>query len=113
MSKKQKDIKGIVYSTNPDFKYEIEQESEAETLPPQQQNLYVSIDRKQRAGKSVTIVEGFIGSNEDLEVLGKELKNKCGTGGAVKDGCIMIQGELKEKIYDLLIAKKYKVKKKG
>jgi len=113
MSKKPKDIKGVVYSTNPDYKYEIEQESEAETLPPQQQNLYVSIDRKQRAGKSVTIVEGFIGSNEDLELLGKELKNKCGTGGAVKEGYIMIQGDLKEKIFELLIAKKYKVKKKG
>ena len=102
---------GNLYSLAPSLLPE--QEAEAVTLAAAQQNLYVSIDRKQRAGKSVTLIEGFIGSTEDLEILGKELKNKCGTGGAVKDGCIMIQGELKEKIYDLLIAKKYKVKKKG
>ena len=113
MSKKNTNKTGVVYSTDPNFKYEFEQEAEAVTLAAAQQNLYVSIDRKQRAGKSVTLIEGFIGSTEDLEILGKELKNKCGTGGAVKDGCIMIQGELKEKIYDLLIAKKYKVKKKN
>ena len=113
MSKKNKDKTGVVYSTDPNFKYEFEQDSVVITLPPQQQNLYVSIDRKQRAGKSVTLIEGFIGSTEDLELLGKELKNKCGTGGAVKDACIVIQGELKDKIFDLLIAKKYKVKKKG
>ena len=113
MGQKNKSKSNIVYSTNPEFAFEQEPEESMQTLPPQQQNLYVSIDRKQRAGKSVTLIEGFIGSTKDLEILGKELKNKCGTGGAVKDGCIMIQGELKEKIYDLLIAKKYKVKKKG
>jgi translation initiation factor 1 len=73
----------------------------------------VSIDKKQRAGKAVTLVEGFIGTNDDLEILGKELKNKCGAGGAVKDGTILVQGDMKEKIFELLIAKKYKVKKKG
>ncbi len=112
-SKKNNQKLGIVFSTNPDFTYEYEKEHEPETLPPPQQNLYVSIDRKQRAGKAVTLVEGFIGTQDDLDLLGKELKNKCGAGGAVKDGTILIQGDMKEKIFELLIAKKYKVKKKG
>jgi translation initiation factor 1 len=80
---------------------------------PEKQNLYVYIDRKQRAGKSVTIVEGFTGKTDDLEALGKILKNKCGCGGSVKDGLILIQGELKDKVFDLLVQMKYKVKKKG
>lgn len=112
MSKKTKDKIGIVYSTDPDFKYETDDE-DLETLVPEKQNLYVYIDRKQRAGKSVTIVEGFIGKTEDLEALGKILKNKCGCGGSVKDGLILIQGELKDKVFDLLVQMKYKVKKKG
>ena len=112
-SKKNNQKLGIVFSTNPDFTYEYEKEHEPETLAPPQQNLYVSIDKKQRAGKAVTLVEGFIGTNDDLEILGKELKNKCGAGGAVKDGTILVQGDMKEKIVELLIAKKYKVKKKG
>jgi translation initiation factor 1 len=112
VSKKTKDKIGIVYSTDPDFKYETDDE-DLETLVPEKQNLYVYIDRKQRAGKSVTIVEGFIGKTEDLEALGKILKNKCGCGGSVKDGLILIQGELKDKVFDLLVQMKYKVKKKG
>ncbi len=112
MSKKTKDKIGIVYSTDPDFKYETDDE-DIETLVPEKQNLYVYIDRKQRAGKSVTIVEGFTGKTDDLEALGKILKNKCGCGGSVKDGLILIQGELKDKVFDLLVQMKYKVKKKG
>jgi translation initiation factor 1 len=112
VSKKTKDKIGIVYSTDPDFKYETDDE-DIETLVPEKQNLYVYIDRKQRAGKSVTIVEGFTGKTDDLEALGKILKNKCGCGGSVKDGLILIQGELKDKVFDLLVQMKYKVKKKG
>jgi translation initiation factor 1 len=112
VSKKTKDKIGIVYSTDPDFKYETDNE-DIETLVPEKQNLYVYIDRKQRAGKSVTIVEGFTGKTDDLEALGKILKNKCGCGGSVKDGLILIQGELKDKVFDLLVQMKYKVKKKG
>ena len=75
--------------------------------------LYVSIDRKQRAGKEVTLVEGFVGTEEDLKDLGKLLKSKCGVGGTVKDGVIMIQGNFKEKLADILVKENYKVKKKG
>lgn len=113
MSKKDKSKIGVVYSTDPNFKYVTEGDEEQETLVPEKQSLYVSIDRKQRAGKSVTLVEGFVGTTADLEALGKTLKNKCGCGGSVKDHVILIQGELKDKVFDLLIQLKYKVKKKG
>lgn len=113
MSKKNKEKVGVVYSTDPNFKYEFDQDEMQETLAPEKQLLYVSIDRKQRAGKSVTLVEGFIGTTNDLEALGKILKNKCGCGGSAKDGIILIQGELKDKVFDLLLQMKYKVKKKG
>jgi translation initiation factor 1 len=113
MAKSSKDKHGFIFSTNPDFKFEQEPEETQETLAPSKQLLYVSIDRKQRAGKSVTLVEGFVGSSDDLESLGKTLKSKCGTGGSVKDGQILIQGELRDKVSDLLIALGYKVKKKG
>lgn len=103
----------MVFSTNPDFQPQYESGDDATTLPPQQQLLYVSIDRKQRAGKSVTLIEGFAGKIEDLETLGKELKNKCGTGGSVKEGCILIQGELRDRVMELLTQKGYKVKRKG
>ena len=113
MSKKTKDKIGIVYSTDPDFKYETDDE-DIETLVPEKQNLYVYIDRKQRAGKEVTLIEGFIGSSDDLKELGKALKSKCGVGGTVKDGEILIQGNFKDKIFDYLIKEGYsKTKKKG
>lgn len=112
-SKKHKQREGIVYSTRPDFPYEYQQEEEAVTLPPQQQLLYVSRDRKQRAGKVVTLVSGFVGTNEDLEKLGKMLKTRCGVGGTVKEGEILIQGDFVEKIKQLLTAEGYKVKQKG
>jgi translation initiation factor 1 len=110
---KKKDKVNVVYSTNPDFQYNYEQNEEQVTLPPQQQDLRVEIDRKQRAGKEVTLVTGFIGATADLEALGKNLKQKCGVGGAVKDGQIIIQGNQLQKVMDFLIAQKYKVKKIG
>ncbi|MFM8597067.1 MAG: translation initiation factor [Flavobacteriales bacterium] len=114
MSKKSKNIQNVVYSTNPNFAYEYEQDDEQPTLAPQQQKLYVSLDRKQRAGKEVTLIEGFIGTEEDLKELGKILKSKCGVGGSVKDGEILIQGNFKQKIFDLLIKEGYsQTKQKG
>jgi translation initiation factor 1 len=110
---KKKDKINVVYSTNPDFQYAFNQNEEQATLPPQQQDLRVAIDRKQRAGKEVTLVTGFIGTTGDLEALGKSLKQKCGVGGAVKDGQIMIQGDQLQKVMDFLIAQKFKVKKIG
>jgi translation initiation factor 1 len=113
MSKKNKG-NGFVFSTNPDFSFETESEEELETLPSNQQKLYVSIDRKQRAGKEVTLIEGFIGSDDDLKELAKFLKTKCGGGGTAKDGEIIIQGNFKDKIFDLLVKEGYtQTKKKG
>lgn len=110
---KKKEKLNVVYSTNPDFNYQFEEEEETETLSKNQQKLYVSIDKKQRGGKEVTLVEGFIGSEEDLKELGKILKSKCGVGGTVKDMEILIQGNFKDKIVDLLLKEGYSVKKKG
>lgn len=111
--KKDKNRINIVYSTNPNFEYEHNETEEQETLPPQQQMLYVSLDRKQRAGKAVTLVKGFKGSKNDLETLGKMLKSKCGVGGTVKDGEILIQGDFCEKIVQLLTGAGYKTKRSG
>ena len=103
----------VVYSTNQNYDYDYDNDSEEETIAKNEQLLYVSIDRKQRKGKSVTLVEGFIGTNDDLKDLGKILKSKCGVGGTAKEGEIMIQGDLKDKVFDLLIKEGYKAKKKG
>ncbi|MFZ9657440.1 MAG: translation initiation factor [Crocinitomicaceae bacterium] len=114
MSKKSKNLQNVVYSTNPNFAYEYEQEQDHDTLPPQQQKLYVSLDRKQRAGKEVTLIEGFVGAEDDLKELGKILKSKCGVGGSVKDNEILIQGNFKQKIYELLLKEGYsQTKQKG
>jgi translation initiation factor 1 len=114
MSKKNKKWVNVVYSTNPDFQYEQEQEEQSETLDKNQQKLYVSIDRKQRAGKEVTLIEGFVGVEDDLKELGKLIKTKCGVGGTVKEYEILIQGNFKDKIFDLLIKEGYtQTKKKG
>ena len=111
MAKKKKI--NVVYSTNPSYSYDFDEDQEQETLEPGNQNLYVSIDRKKRAGKEVTLIEGFIGSSDDMKDLSKLLKSKCGVGGAVKDGDILIQGKFKEKVYDILVSKGYSVKMKG
>jgi len=104
----------IVYSTNPDFLYTTNDNSEEQqTLPAKQQNLIVCLDKKQRHGKKVTLVKGFIGAEEDLKNLGKELKIKCGVGGSVKDGEIIIQGDFRDKILELLIKTGYKAKRAG
>jgi translation initiation factor 1 len=113
MSKKNKERLNVVYSTNPNFNYEVESDEEQETLAPQFQKLYVSIDKKQRAGKEVTLVEGFIGAEDDLNELGKLLKSKCGVGGTVKEGEILIQGNFRDKIMDILVKEGYQVKRKG
>lgn len=110
---KKKEKLNIVYSTNPDFQYQFEEEETIESIANNNQRLYVSIDKKQRAGKEVTLVEGYVGPEEDLKELGKLLKNKCGVGGTVKDNEILIQGNFKEKIFELLIKEGYNVKKKG
>jgi len=104
----------IVYSTNPNFNFQNDEEETVSTLPNNQQKMYVSIDRKQRAGKEVTLIEGFIGSDDDLKDLGKLLKTKCGGGGTAKDGEIIVQGNFKDKIFDLLVKEGYtSTKKKG
>jgi translation initiation factor 1 len=108
-----KDRLGVVYSTNPDFKYENDNKEELKTLPPNQQNLKVLLERKQRKGKSVTLVSGFTGSNDDLKDLGKLLKTKCGVGGTVKNGEILIQGDFCTKIMEILQKEGYKAKRSG
>ena len=114
MSKKNKKWINVVYSTNPDFQFEEASVDQHETLEPQFQKLYVSIDRKQRAGKEVTLVEGFVGTEEDLKDLGKIIKTKCGVGGTVKDYEILIQGNFKDKVFDILLKEGFtQTKKKG
>ena len=105
----KKKLGATVYSTNPDFKFESEEE-ETETLPKEKQQLIVSIDKKQRKGKTVTLIENFIGKTEDMEALAKLLKTKCGVGGSAKDSEIVIQGDFKLKVKEILEKEGYKVK---
>jgi len=102
---------GVVYSTNPDFQYQTAEVQQAQTLPPEKQRLIVTIDRRQRAGKQVTLVKGFVGSSEDLAALGKTLKVKCGVGGTAKDGEITVQGDLRDKVVKLLLDMGYNAKR--
>ena len=102
-----KDRLNVVYSTNPNYEYENLNEEENETLEKRQQKLRVSIEKKGRGGKTVTLITGFIGKEDDLKELGKLLKTKCGVGGSAKDGEIIIQGEFKQRIIDLLKAEGY------
>ncbi len=112
MSKKNKpDNRGFVYSTDPNFSFEPEQDN-SETLLPAQQKLKVRLDTKHRAGKAVTLIEGFIGKEEDLGELGKKLKSFCGTGGSAKDSEIIVQGDQREKVIQWLLKNNYKQTKK-
>ncbi|MCU0397194.1 MAG: translation initiation factor [Cyclobacteriaceae bacterium] len=115
MAKKNdwKKREGIVYSTASDFEYSYQNQGTMQTIPPQQQQLRVLLDKSGRAGKQVTLVTGFVGTEDDLNELGKMLKSKCGTGGSVKDGEILVQGDFREKIVDLLIKAGYKAKRSG
>lgn len=101
----------MVYSTNPDFKYDTSEDEEVETPSPSKQRLIVAIEKKQRAGKQVTVVKGFVGKDEDLEALGKSLKTKCGTGGSVKEGEILVQGDFRDRIVSLLTSMGYNAKR--
>ncbi len=112
MSKKNKpDTRGFVYSTDPDFKFE-EEQNDINTLPAAEQKLRVRLDSKQRAGKVVTLVEGFVGSENDFVELGKKLKSFCGTGGSAKDGEIIVQGDQRDKVMQWLLKSGYKLSKR-
>jgi translation initiation factor 1 len=112
MSKKNKaDTRGFVYSTDPNFRFE-EEQGNIETVSPAQQKLRLRLDTEHRAGKAVTLIEGFIGKDEDLQDLGKKLKSFCGTGGSAKDGEIIIQGDQREKVLQWLLKNGYKNSKR-
>jgi translation initiation factor 1 len=112
MSKKNKpDTRGFVFSTDPNFRFEEDNEVQ-ETLPADKQKLKVKLDKKNRGGKEVTLIEGFVGTDEDLQELGKKLKNSCGTGGSAKDNEIIVQGDQREKVLQWLLKNNYKNTKK-
>jgi translation initiation factor 1 len=105
-----KDRLGMVYSTNPDFKFDVDEEDvERKELPNEKQKLHISLEKKNRGGKTVTLIKGFVGKEENLEALGKLLKVKCGVGGSVKDGEIIIQGDLCQKIAEILRKEGFKM----
>lgn len=102
---------GLVYSTNKDFMESASAVEKVETLEPQKKKLVVAIDRRNRGGKQVTLVKGFVGSDDDLTALSKTLKNKCGTGGSAKDGEIIIQGDFRDKVLNVLVSLGYGAKR--
>ena len=108
---KNKNKVGVVFSTNPDFQYEYEDDSAVETLEPSKQKLTVRIDRHARGGKQVTLVTAFVGTDDDLAELGKKLKSRCGVGGSAKEGEIIIQGDFRDKVIELLQADGYRTVK--
>ncbi len=112
-NKRDKGRSGVVYSTSDDFDYQYEDEFEEETLVPSEQNLKVMLDKKSRGGKQVTLVDGFVGTEEDLKALGKLLKSKCGVGGSAKDGEILIQGDHRDKVLQILNKEGYHAKRVG
>ena len=102
---------GVVYSTNKDYEYEYQPQGEGQTLPPGKQRLLVGIDRRNRSGKTVTLISGFKGSSDDLSALCKAMKTKCGCGGSAKDGEILLQGDLRDKAVAILTAMGYNSKR--
>lgn len=113
MSRKNKaDSHGFVFSTDPNFRYEFEETQEQQTIPPAEQKLFVKLETKHRAGKMVTLVKGFIGTDDDAEKLGKQLRNFCGTGGSYKDGEIIVQGDQRDKVLQFLLKNGYTKAKK-
>lgn len=100
----------IVYSTNPDMQYETDEEKEAETLPPSKQRLRIMLDKRNRKGKEVTLVTDFVGSDDDLKNLARMLKTKCGVGGSARGGEILIQGDFRQRVKELLAAEGYNAK---
>lgn len=110
---KSQKAEGIVYSTNPDFQYQYNTEQEQETLPPQQQNLRIMLDKKLKVGKKATLITGFVGKESDLADLAKQLKNLCAAGGSVVDGDVLIQGDFRQKVFDFLQKKGFKTKIAG
>jgi translation initiation factor 1 len=112
MSKKKNKV-NVVYSTNSSFNYDFEGDEELQTLPPNKQDLRVQLDTKQRKGKGVTLITGFVGTNDDLKELEKTLKSKCGVGGSAKENEIIIQGDHRDKVLNLLVEMGYKAKKSG
>lgn len=113
MSNDWKNRLGVVYSTDPNFKYvsQDDLDQEPETLPAERQKLIVAIDRRNRGGKQVTVVNGFEGREDDLAALAKTLKTRCGVGGSAKDGQIIIQGDMRDRIVDILLSLGYKAKR--
>lgn len=103
----------VVYSTNSDYKYESDNDGQEQTLAPEKQDMRVWLDRKSRAGKQVTLVRGFVGSDDDLKALASMLKSKCGVGGSAKEGEIIIQGDFRDRVIEILIKAGYKTKKAG
>lgn len=104
---------GVVYSTSSNFNFDYSELASSDTLSPNKQSLYVSLDKSGRAGKQVTLISGFIGKADDLEILGKLLKTKCGVGGSCKDNNILIQGDVRDKVIGILAKEGYRAKRSG